>query len=97
MGPIPQRVLTAASGVSQAMLVPIPEPHLENSASETLEIFHKKDRPTARLALLEGPALRQSTLPYMHNVLQDIIVKRALEHASHVLQESLVIPRASRK
>ena len=77
MGPIPQRVQTAASDVSQAMLVPIPEPHLENSASETLEIFHKKDRPTARLALLEGSALSQLTLPYMHNVLQGFIVKKA--------------------
>jgi hypothetical protein len=76
MGPIPQRAQTAASDVSQAMLVPIPEPHLENSAPKILEIFHKRDPPTARLALLEGPALRQLTLLYMCNVLQDFIVKR---------------------
>lgn len=76
MGPIPQRAQTAASGVSQAMLVQIPEPHLENSARKILEIFHKKDPPTVRLALLEGPALRQLTQPYMHNVLRDFTVMR---------------------
>ena len=58
------------------MLVPIPEPPLENSASEMLENFHKKDPPTARHALLEGPALRQWTLLYMRNVPQDFIVRR---------------------
>ena len=58
MGPIPRQAQIAASGVSKAMLVPIPEPHLENIAFEMLDIFHKKDPPTARHALLEGPDRR---------------------------------------
>lgn len=58
------------------MLVPIPEPPLENSASEMLANFHKKDPLTARLAPLEGLARRQLTLPHMHSVPQDFIVKR---------------------
>jgi hypothetical protein len=58
------------------MLVPIPEPPLENSASEMLENFHKKDPLTALLAPLEGLARRQLILPYMLSVPQDFIVRR---------------------
>lgn len=76
MGPIPQRGQTVASGVRQAMLVPIPEPRLEFSAPKLPVIFHKKDPLTARHANLEGPAHRQLTLPYILSVPQDFIVMR---------------------
>ncbi len=73
MGPTPRRGQTVASGVSLAMLVPIPEPCLENSASKNRVTIHKKDPPTALHALLEGPAHKQSILSY---VLQDFIAMR---------------------